>query len=111
MRKKSTKEEHLLKKPLGKIPNVPVVAGNVREENLPFQPTSRRATLARERKIMQAIQEIGRLVTKNSWCMALDTLQKSVKYSRDNLRSTPHNGPKRNTNPPEIKCGKYVKFD
>ena len=59
---KYAKEEHLIKPPLGKIPTVPVIAVNIREENPPLQPTPRRAALASARKIMQAIRLIVRLM-------------------------------------------------
>ena len=50
-----TKEEHLLKSPLGHTPTIPVMAENLREEKLPLQTNPRRASLASARKTMQAI--------------------------------------------------------
>ena len=48
-------EENLIKTPLGYTPTETVMAGNVREEKSPIKPTPRRAALASEIKIMQAI--------------------------------------------------------
>ena len=47
---KSMKVETLLKLQLGQTPNVPVMAGNEREENPPRLTTLRRAALASARK-------------------------------------------------------------
>ena len=64
----------LYKPPLGNMPTVPVMTGNVREDKPPCQPTPKRAVLESARKIMQAIQVIGYPVKKYACCMAPDTL-------------------------------------
>ena len=45
----STKGKYLLKHPLGQMPTVTIMSGNVWEDNLPFLPTARRVTLASSR--------------------------------------------------------------
>ena len=61
---KSTKEEHLLKPPLGNMPTAPVMAGNARQDKPPLQPTPIRDALESARKNMQTIREFGRLMKK-----------------------------------------------
>ena len=81
------------------MPTVPVMDGNIKEEEPPNQPTPRREALASERKIMQAIRAIGQPVTKHACCMAPDTPLRSVKYSRKNPRSMLRRGPTKTNNP------------
>ena len=101
------KKVHLLKPPLEHMPKVPTVAGNVREEKMPIQPTPGRAVLASSRKIMQAIRAIRRLVTKYAWCIYPGTIQRSVKYSRNIPRSKLY-GSHTKTKKPTVEATKIV---
>ena len=55
LRSKFTKVVTLLKIPTGQKSNMPVMAGNIRKEKPPLQPTSSRASLESAIKFMQAI--------------------------------------------------------
>ena len=50
LRSMSMKEEYLLKPPLGNMPTMSVITGNIREENPPLQTTPRKSSLVSARK-------------------------------------------------------------
>ena len=55
LRSMSMKEEYLLKSPLGNMPTMSVITGNIREENPLQELIPRRAALESIRKIMKVI--------------------------------------------------------
>ena len=77
---KATKAEQLLKLQLGKTLNVPVMAGNEREEKPPRPPNLRRAALATARQKRQTTRSIVQKEEKHACCMASGTLRNSKKY-------------------------------
>ena len=114
LRKKSTKGEHLFKNQLGQMLTVSVMSENEKEDNPPHPPTPRRAALESARQEMQAIRVIGQPEEKNACCMALVTLRKSEKYSRNTLGSTLCSGHTLKSKPAPVaknKRSKTVKFN
>ena len=102
-----TKGGHLIKHPLGQMPTLSVVAGNISKEDSPCQPNPRRAMLASARKTIQEIRAMIRPVQKrHSWCMAPGNLRTIGKCLRTTPKGTLHrsHSKKSNTNPEATKA-------
>ena len=87
------------------MPTVTVMLGKERDENLTHLPTPRRAALKSARQKTKSLQARRQPVQiKHAYYMAPDTPLRSVKYSRNILRSTPPSGHSKKIKPaPEAK--------
>ena len=71
---------------------IPAMVGNVREYNMPKQPTPRRATLESVRNNMQVIIFMSLPVGKNTCCVSLCTPRRNVKYLGNIHKNSPPRG-------------------